>query len=134
MTPERFRSITSGYAALRIAIVGDFCLDRYLEIDPRRTETSIETGLPVHNVVRVRAQPGGAGTILNNLVALGAGEIVAIGFCGDDGEGYELRRELGNKKGVRLDHFLVTPDRSTFTYGKPLVIAADQPPVELSRL
>ena len=76
MTAERFRSITSGYAALRIAIVGDFCLDRYLDIDPARCETSIETGLPVHNVVRVRAQPGGAGTILNNLVALGVGRIV----------------------------------------------------------
>ena len=61
MTPERFRSITSGYSRLRIAIVGDFCLDRYLEIDPAHEETSIETGLPVHNVVRVRAQPGGGG-------------------------------------------------------------------------
>ena len=95
MTPERFRAITSRYARLRIAVVGDFCLDRYLEIDPARGETSIETGLPVHNVARVRAQPGGAGTILNNLVALGVGRIVPVGFCGDDGEGYELRRELG---------------------------------------
>ena len=45
---------------------------------------------------RVRAQPGGAGTILNNLVALGVGRIVPVGFCGDDGEGYELRRELAS--------------------------------------
>src|SRR5271157_2103249 len=105
MTPERFRSITSRYAGLRIAIVGDFCLDRYLEIDPARCETSIETGLPVHNVVRVRAQPGGAGTILNNLVALGVGRIVPVSFCGDDGEGYELRRELAKLPGVELDHF-----------------------------
>ena len=55
-------------------------------------ETSIETGLTVYNVVEVRSQPGAAGTILNNLVALGIGEIHAIGFCGDDGEGFELRR------------------------------------------
>ena len=26
-------------------------LDRYLEIDPARAEVSIETGLPVHNVM-----------------------------------------------------------------------------------
>jgi rfaE bifunctional protein kinase chain/domain len=134
MTPERFRSITSCYAGLRVAIVGDFCLDRYLEIDPARSETSIETGLPVHNVVRVRAQPGGAGTILNNLVALGVGRIVPVSFCGDDGEGYELRRELAKLPGVELDHFVTTPERRTFTYCKPLIVEPDRKPVELNRL
>lgn len=134
MTPERLRSITSHYASLRVAVVGDFCLDRYLEIDPARGETSIETGLPVHNVVRVRAQPGGAGTILNNLVALGVGEIVPVSFCGDDGEGYELRRELAARPGVRLDHFVTTTDRRTFTYCKPLLVEPGRPPVELNRL
>jgi hypothetical protein len=57
MNARRFKEITSRYASLRIAVVGDFCLDRYLEIDPARQETSIETGLPVHNVVNVRASP-----------------------------------------------------------------------------
>ena len=80
-------------------VVGDFFLDRYLHIDPARTETSIETGLPVYNVVEVRSQPGAAGTILNNLVALGIGEIHAIGFCGDDGEGFELRQALAARSG-----------------------------------
>src|SRR4051812_25797911 len=134
MTPERLRAITSTYPALRIAVVGDFCLDRYLEIDPARAEISIETGLPVHNVVRVRAQPGGAGTIVNNLVALGIGEIIAVGFSGDDGEGYELRRELASLSGVKLDFFITTPDRATFTYAKPLLISQGQLPIELNRL
>jgi rfaE bifunctional protein kinase chain/domain len=134
MTPERFRTVTSRYKSLRIAVVGDFCLDRYLEIDPSRVELSIETGLPVHNVIRVRSQPGGAGTIVNNLVALGIGEIIAIGFCGDDGEGYELRRELAALPGVKLDCFFTTADRATFTYTKPLVISPGRPPVELNRL
>ena len=87
-----------------MAVVGDFCLDRYLEIDPEKQEISIETGLAVHNVVNVRNQPGGAGTILNNLVALGVGEIYPVGFSGEDGEGYELRRALQTKRGSkRLD-------------------------------
>ena len=134
MTPERFRAVTSRYAALRVVVVGDVCLDRYLEIDPARAEMSIETGLPVHNVVNVRAQPGGAGTILNNLVALGVGTILPVGFCGDDGEGYELRRGLSAMPGVRLDHFVTSADRRTFTYCKPLVIEVGRPPVELNRL
>src|SRR5438067_7116298 len=104
MTASRFQAITEKYSALRVAVVGDFCLDRYLEIDPARQEISIETGLPVHNVVNVRSQPGAAGTILNNLVALGIAEIYPVGFAGDDGEGFELARSLAIRKGVRLDH------------------------------
>ncbi len=134
MNRERFEEITGRYADLRIAVVGDFCLDRYLEIDPAKEEASIETGLPVHNISNVRAQPGGAGTILCNLAALGIGELHAVGFCGDDGEGYELRRALGKLPGVRLDRFLTSPDRHTFTYCKPLVVEQGKPPRELSRL
>lgn len=134
MTPARFQTITSRYPNLRIGILGDFCLDRYLEIDPARSEVSIETGLTVHNVIRVRSQPGAAGTILNNLVALGIGSTDAIGFCGDDGEGYELRRALGERRGVRLENFFSTPERRTFTYTKPLLIRPGKPPEELNRL
>jgi len=134
MNPQRLREITGRYPSLRIAVLGDFCLDRYLEIDPARKETSLETGLPVHNVARVRAQPGGAGTVLNNVVALGAGEVVPIGFAGDDGEGFELLRALRAMPGVRMDAFSVTPLRRTFTYCKPLIVEAGKPPRELNRL
>lgn len=133
MTPEQFQRIAEKYGSLRIAVIGDFCLDRYLEIDPSRTETSLETGLPVHNVVNVRAQPGGAGTILNNLAALGVGEIWPVGFHGEDGEGYELRRALSALPRVRLDHFIATPLRRTFTYCKPLVVDPRRTPRELNR-
>ena len=134
MIPSRFLEISAQYSKLRIAVVGDFCLDRYLEIDPAKEEISIETGLPVHNVVNLRSQPGGAGTILNNLAALGIGTLYPAGFAGEDGEGYELRRALSAKPGVRLDYFLMTPERRTFTYCKPLVITPGKPPAELNRL
>jgi rfaE bifunctional protein kinase chain/domain len=134
MIEHRFRKITARYPALRVAIVGDFCLDRYLEIDPALAETSLETGLPVYNVVNVRSQPGAAGTILNNLVALGVGAIHPAGFCGEDGEGFELQRALRARAGVRLEHFLPTPRRRTFTYCKPLVLEPGRPPRELNRL
>lgn len=134
MTPERLQEIARRYSKLRIAVVGDCCLDRYLEIDPARAEVSIETGLPVYNVARVRSQPGAAGTILNNLVALGVGEIFPVGFCGEDGEGYELLRALRSLPGVNTEHFFQTPARRTFTYCKPLVLEPGQPPRELNRL
>ncbi|MGE3808054.1 MAG: carbohydrate kinase, partial [Gemmataceae bacterium] len=134
LSAQRFQELAAAYPRLRVAVVGDFCLDRYLEIDGSRAELSIETGLPVYNVTRVRAQPGGAGTIVNNLVALGIGAVHIVGFCGDDGEGYELRRALSALRGVQVDHFLTTPLRATFTYTKPLLQLPGEPPRELNRL
>lgn len=134
MHPSRLEEITSKYSRLRIALIGDICLDRYFEIDPGRQETSIETNLPVHNVVRVRCQPGGAGTILNNLVALGVGTIYPAAITGLDGEGYELRRALAACPGVEMDHVLESSERHTFTYSKPLLMHKNRAPEELSRL
>jgi len=134
MNAAQFHQISGRYSALSIAVLGDFCLDRYLEIDPTLVETSLETGQRVFNVVRVRAQPGGAGTVLNNLVALGIGQIIPLGFAGDDGEGFELIRAMRQMPRVRMDRFLQTPLRRTFTYCKPLVIEPGKPPRELNRL
>ena len=133
MTADRFAQLSERYAKLRIAIIGDFCLDRYLDIDPARGEISIETGLPVHNVIGVRSQPGAAGTILGNVVALGAQEVLPVGFCGEDGEGWELLRALRNTPRVNLRGFIQTPERRTFSYTKPLIHEPGKTPRELSR-
>ena len=134
MNADRFAEITGRFSKLRVALIGDFCLDRYLEIDPARAERSIETGLGVLNVARVRSQPGGCGTILNNLAALGVGTVYPVGFAGNDGEGYELMRALGQVGCVDLGHFFQTPARRTFSYTKPLVMEPGQSPRELNRL
>lgn len=41
MKEERLDEIAGRFPNLRVALVGDFCLDRYLEIDPALAETSI---------------------------------------------------------------------------------------------
>jgi rfaE bifunctional protein kinase chain/domain len=134
VTSARFQQITSRYRNLRIGVIGDICLDRYLEIDPAKQERSIETGLAVHNVVNVRTSPGAAGTVINNLCALGVKQVYPIGVCGDDGEGMELGRALEKLPQVSLKHFHSTPLRRTFTYTKPLVLTSGKPPRELNRL
>jgi len=130
--PERLEAITSRFRRLRVVLIGDVALDRYLHIDPALGETSIETGLPVHNVVAVRPQPGAGGNVLANLAALRPKTLAVVGFSGDDGEGKELRRAL-EAMGVDLRHFLTRPDRATFTYTKPIIVRPGQPPEELSR-
>src|SRR6266446_10012404 len=79
---------------LRIGVLGDLFLDRYLDIDALLTEASLETGLDAYQVVGIRASAGAAGTVVNNLAALGVGTILPISVIGDDGEGLELRRAL----------------------------------------
>lgn len=84
--------------------------------------------------MNVRSQPGGAGTIVNNLAALGVSAVFPVGIAGKDGEGYELGQALSAIGPVRLDHFIQTSARRTFTYCKPLIMEPGKSPRELSRL
>jgi sugar/nucleoside kinase (ribokinase family) len=119
---------------LTIGVLGDLFLDRYLEIDAALTEPSIETGLDAYQVVCVRSFPGAAGTVINNLVALGVGRVFPVAVIGDDGEGYELRQSLHQQLPVAMDHVLPWPGRRTPTYTKPMLHRAGQAPRELNRL
>src|SRR4029078_5130462 len=94
MTPERLRELLGLFPTRRLAVVGDFFLDKYRENHPTLVEPSVETGKPAHQVVDVRCSPGAAGTVVNNLSSLGAGTLHAIGAVGEDGEGYDLWKEL----------------------------------------
>jgi bifunctional ADP-heptose synthase (sugar kinase/adenylyltransferase) len=117
-----------------IGVLGDLFLDRYLDIDAALTEPSIETGLDAYQVLRVRSYPGAAGTVINNLAALGVRHILPISVIGDDGEGYELRQALAALGVVATDHLLGRSDRRTPTYTKPMLAEAGRPPRELNRL
>jgi len=119
MTPHRLESLMSRFAGLSIMVVGDFFLDKYLVLDPALDEPSLETGLAARQVVARRCMPGAAGTVVANLLALGVGDLLAVGVTGDDGEGYELRQGL-SAMGVRLDGLFESPDRFTPTYIKPM--------------
>jgi bifunctional ADP-heptose synthase (sugar kinase/adenylyltransferase) len=134
LTTEKIEQVLARLPGLTVGVLGDLFLDRYLDLDAALTEPSIETGLDAYQVVRVRSYPGAAGTIINNLVALGVGRVVPIAVIGDDGEGYELRQALGRMPGVVATSVFTAADRRTPTYTKPMLGAAGQPPRELNRL
>jgi bifunctional ADP-heptose synthase (sugar kinase/adenylyltransferase) len=115
---RRLQELISRFAACRVAVLGDYFLDKYLDVEPGLAEVSIETGRTAHQVRAIRCAPGAAGTVVNNLAALQAGTIHALGFTGDDGEGYELRRGL-SALGCQTDGLLTVPERFTPTYLKP---------------
>src|SRR5205809_5437421 len=113
LTPQRIDDFLERLPRLTVGVLGDLFLDRYLDIDGRLTEPSVETGLDAYQVTAVRSSPGAAGTVVNNLVALGVGRIVPVAVIGDDGEGYELWQALRALPGVTLDHVRRT-DRPDF--------------------
>ena len=117
-----------------IGVLGDLFLDRYLDLDAALTEPSIETSLDAYQVVNVRSCPGAAGTVINNLDALGVGRIVPISMIGDDGEGYELRQALQKMPSVQLANLVVCAERRTPTYTKPMLGKSGEPARELNRL
>ncbi len=118
MSPGRLEELIARFGQLRIAVIGDFFLDKYLDVDPVIAEVSLETGKTAHQVVSIRHSPGAAGTVVCNLSALGAGTLYAVGFTGDDGESYELRKDLTALR-CNSEHLYCDPERMTPTYLKP---------------
>jgi rfaE bifunctional protein kinase chain/domain len=109
--------ILAEFPKLRVLVVGDVCLDRWCRYDPALALPSRETGIPRIGVVSTEVTPGAAGTIANNLAALGAGRISILGMAGDDGFGYELRRAL-SARGISPDLLVDATGVPTFTYTK----------------
>jgi len=119
--------------SLCIGVIGDLFLDRYLDIDGILTEPSLETGLDAFQVTRVRSCPGAAGTVVNNLVAFGVGQVVPISVIGNDGEGYELLQGL-DSLGISRDRLHLRRDFRTPTYTKPMLSEPGKAARELNRL
>jgi rfaE bifunctional protein kinase chain/domain len=132
MDQDRLDAFLDCLPAVRVLVVGDFFLDKYLIIDRQLAEVSLETGLEAYQVVEVRTSPGAAGTVASNLRALDVG-VVALSIIGDDGQAYELLQGLV-ACGVEIEPLLQRPDRFTPTYTKPMLREADGREHELQRL
>ncbi len=117
MNTLELENILAQFPNLTLLVLGDYFLDLYLDIDSALAETSLETGLEAHQVVRMRAFPGAAGTVTSNLRALGV-KVIALGVIGDDSNGYELKRAL-SATGVAITSLIESHERVTPTYTKP---------------
>lgn len=109
--------ILRSFRGLRVLVAGDVCLDRWCRYDPQEGLPSRETGLPRVGVVSTEVTAGAAGTVANNLAALGAGRVAVLGVVGEDGFGWELDRAL-RARGIDADLLIRSPEVPTFTYTK----------------
>ena len=80
-----------------VLVIGDAMLDRYIYGDVARI--SPEAPVPVLNVQRELAMPGGAGNVVRNLGALGAA-VAFVSVVGDDRAGAELTGLIGGQPGL----------------------------------
>ena len=131
MDSSRLQDLLNHFPGVTVLIVGDFFLDKYLDIDPQLSESSLETGLEAYQVINVRRYPGAAGAVANNLHALDV-NVIALGVVGEDGEGDDLRRGL-ELIGVDSDGLIRAPGRFTPTYLKPMLRQGNTPARELNR-
>jgi rfaE bifunctional protein kinase chain/domain len=97
---SRLAGLLDGVRNVRVAVLGDFCLDAYLMLDSSRAEMSIETGLETRAVREQRYSPGGAGNVAANCAAFGTGTVCALGVVGADLYGFEMRKVL---EALRVD-------------------------------
>ncbi len=121
MERTRIIELITNFKNISVAVIGDYFLDKYLVIDTSLNESSIETGLIAYQVTNKRLYPGASGTVCNNLASLGVGSIYAIGFIGNDGNGYELKKQL-DKIGVKRNFLFESNKMATPTYIKPMLL------------
>ncbi len=125
LTRERMSELLDAMCQVRIAVVGDAMLDRYLLGDSERI--SPEAPVPIVTVDEERTLPGGAANVAANLAAIGAScHLVAI--TGDDPAGDALREALA-ALGIPTNGLITVAGRPTTT--KTRIVARGQQVVRI---
>lgn len=104
--------------SLNIAVIGDYCLDKYLYIDSKLDTKLDYSDLITYYVSQNTSLPGGAGNVANNLIKLGV-NVFCVGLFGDDGNGYDLKNILDNI-GANTDNIIFSNEKSTNCVLKPI--------------
>jgi D-beta-D-heptose 7-phosphate kinase/D-beta-D-heptose 1-phosphate adenosyltransferase len=112
---------------VRVLVVGDLMLDQYLWGKAERI--SPEAPVQVVEVMREDVRLGGAGNVINNLVALGCG-VAVCSVIGGDENGVILQHAFTGK-GVDVSGVFEDPMRATSK--KTRVVAANQQIVRIDR-
>ena len=84
-------------------------------INDSDTGVSLYTGKPAYVIQTTRTSPGAAGTVAKNFADLGIGTIYAVGYRGDDGDGFTLEHDLRNL-GINTDKLFVLEHFNTPSY------------------
>src|SRR5882757_6567158 len=106
---DKIRSIHSSAKKPAILVIGDLMIDHYITGSASRL--SPEAPVPIVNVKNESVTLGGAGNVVQNLVALGA-KVTVAGLIGDDTAGTQIIEILTNE-GVETHTIIKDDSRPT---------------------
>ena len=109
ISEAHLKTILNQFHQQRILVIGDFYLDAYWYIDKTQSTLSLETPWHTNPVVAQHYSPGAAGTVTNNLKALGVGSVYTLGVIGADGFGGTLLNCL-QANGCLTDFMIQVPE------------------------
>ena len=112
-------SILNRISDIRIAVIGDICLDVYWISDMTKSELSRETPHFPLPVVEEKMSPGGGGNVAVNIAALKPKGIKVFGVTGRDWRGDNLIRKL-LECGVDTSGIVVSDLVVTNAFCKPI--------------
>jgi D-beta-D-heptose 7-phosphate kinase/D-beta-D-heptose 1-phosphate adenosyltransferase len=116
--------------AVRVALIGDFMLDRYLF--GKTARISPEAPVPVLHFSREEQRLGGAGFVLAALATLGA-KVAAVGVLGTDPAAAEIKRQLATFN-ADCSGLIESSARPTVSKVRLLGSSQDRTPQQMIRL
>ena len=126
MNKEQLKKILQDISSVKIAVVGDFCLDAYWFIDESKSEISVETGQMTRPVKEQKYSLGGAGNVTSNLSAMGVKDVRAFGVIGSDPFGAEMVKVM-EVNGINPSNLIIQEQNwSTHVYTKPYIADVEQ--------
>ena len=130
MHTEQIKTILEKIKTVKIAVLGDFCLDAYWILNPKGGEISVETGLHAQAVAKHYYSLGGASNVVANIAALKPAYIQAIGVIGDDIFGRELNGQLRGL-GVDTSSIIIQKEQfDTVTFAKRYIGDTEEPRID----
>ncbi len=120
MKRKRVEEIFKKFQSVKIGVVGDIMLDRYLYGDTSRI--SPEAPVPIVGIKDKIEMLGGSGNVAKNIISLGGKPILA-GVFGKDSGGKKISEILENSK---IDRRCIFEDDKRITTVKTRVISQNQ--------
>ena len=127
MSGRRLAELIRRFAGVRVLVVGDLMLDRF--VWGRVERISPEAPVPVVHVTGEDERPGGAGNVVSNVAALG-GRAAACGIVGDDAAGKRLVAALAalgaGTEGIVVSRHARTTQKTRIIAHHQQVLRADE--------
>ena len=126
MPPAKFEKIVENFKKVKIGVIGDLMLDKFVWGEVKRI--SPEAPVPVVEVIKEDCALGGAGNVALNIKSLG-GEVFLVSSVGEDENG-KVIADLLKTRGIE-NYLFTRKDLPTIT--KTRVIARTQQVVRIDR-